>query len=165
MHRFLWSSILLAACEEPAKVVTEPLTEDVEVLADSDADGYLSDEDCDDEDATVNPGIAETCDGIDNNCDGETDEGVTDSFYLDSDGDGYGDPDQVIDACEAPEGHVPSGTDCDDAEPAAYPMFSVLPRPRGVRCRVVALAEVVADARWRLGGQGGRPALEPSGSA
>ena len=52
-----------------------------------------------------------------------------------------------------------------EAEPAAYPMFSDLPRPRGVSCRVVALAELVADARWRLGGQGGRPALEPSGSA
>ena len=42
-------------------------------------------------------------------------------------------------------------------------MFSDLPRPRGVSCRVVPLAELVADARWRLGGQGGRPALEPSG--
>ena len=50
-----------------------------------------------------------------------------------------------------------------EAEPAAYPMFSDLPRPRGVSCRVVALDELVADARWRLGGQGGRPALEPSG--
>ena len=42
-------------------------------------------------------------------------------------------------------------------------MFSDLPRPRGVSCRVVPLDELVADARWRLGGQGGRPALEPSG--
>ena len=42
-------------------------------------------------------------------------------------------------------------------------MFADLPRPRGVSCRVVPLAELVADARWRLGGQGGRPALEPSG--
>jgi hypothetical protein len=50
-----------------------------------------------------------------------------------------------------------------EAEPAAYPMFSDLPRPRGVSCRVVPLAELVADARWRLGSQGGRPALEPSG--
>ena len=28
---------------------------------------------------------------------------------------------------------------------------------------LLPLAELVADARWRLGGQGGRPALEPSG--
>jgi len=42
-------------------------------------------------------------------------------------------------------------------------MFSDLPRSRGKTCRVVALDELVADARWRLGGQGGRPALEPSG--
>ena len=50
-----------------------------------------------------------------------------------------------------------------EAGPADFPMFSDLPRPRGVSCRVVPLAELVADARWRLGGQGGRPALEPSG--
>ena len=50
-----------------------------------------------------------------------------------------------------------------EAEPAAYPMFSDLPRPRGVSCRVTTLKELLADARWRLGGQGGRPALEPSG--
>ncbi len=50
-----------------------------------------------------------------------------------------------------------------EAAPADFPMFSDLPRPRGVSCRVVALTELVANARWRLGGQGGRPALEPSG--
>jgi len=42
---------------------------------DLDGDGHLSDEDCDDADANVNPDAEEVCDdGIDNNCDGDVDE-------------------------------------------------------------------------------------------
>lgn len=43
---------------------------------DSDGDGYSVEEgDCNDDDATVNPGAEEICgDGIDNNCNGEVDE-------------------------------------------------------------------------------------------
>lgn len=44
-------------------------------LPDADADGYHLDEDCDDEDASVNPGEVEVCeDDLDNDCDGEVDE-------------------------------------------------------------------------------------------
>lgn len=32
----------------------------------------------------------EVCDGTDNDCDGETDEGLKTTYYVDSDGDGYG---------------------------------------------------------------------------
>lgn len=55
---------------------------------DADADGFGAACDCDDGDGAVNPGAAETCiDGIDNDCDGDTDAADADC-RLDSDGDG-----------------------------------------------------------------------------
>jgi len=88
---------------------------------DADGDGYTADEDCDDGDASVNSGAVEVCDGVDNDCDGEVDEEVTDTFYSDADGDGYGDPSAAVDACSAPEGTVTSATDCDDSDASIYP--------------------------------------------
>jgi len=42
---------------------------------DNDEDGYTEAEgDCDDDDATIRPGLPDHCDGIDNNCDGAIDE-------------------------------------------------------------------------------------------
>ena len=69
-------------------------------LIDADGDGWVTFEnecmdggDCDDNDATVYPGAEEVCDGVDNNCDGIIDEEVSTTYYADSDGDGFGDPD------------------------------------------------------------------------
>jgi hypothetical protein len=49
---------------------------------DEDGDGFSGEEDCDDNDAAVNPDAEELCDGLDNNCDGEADEGATDARHL-----------------------------------------------------------------------------------
>ena len=55
--------------------------------------GYVTnDDDCNDTNAAIKPGAAEVCDGVDNDCDGLTDEGVGTTWYQDSDGDTYGDP-------------------------------------------------------------------------
>ena len=77
--------------------------------------------DCDDGDAAVHPGAPEVCNGKDDNCNGQVDEGVKTTFYKDVDGDGFGTPNDKLEACEAPEGYVSSGTDCNDFNPGLHP--------------------------------------------
>ncbi len=88
---------------------------------DEDGDGYDAVDDCDDGDATINPGVEEACDGVDNNCDGEVDEGVTSTWYADEDGDGFGDSESAVEACEPTDGYVPTDGDCLDSDPYYYP--------------------------------------------
>lgn len=87
--------------------------------------GYVdSDTDCDDADAAVYLGADELCNGVDDNCDGTTDEDsaldVT-TWYPDADVDGFGAPDVSVLACEQPVDHVADNTDCDDDKPQVNP--------------------------------------------
>ncbi|MFT3841637.1 MAG: putative metal-binding motif-containing protein [Myxococcaceae bacterium] len=80
--------------------------------------------DCDDTDPKVHPNAAEICNGIDDNCDGQSDNGLPfQDFYLDADGDGYGDPMSTPEhSCQSTvTGHVANDTDCDDANATVHP--------------------------------------------
>ncbi len=85
-------------------------------------DGYVTDStDCDDNDAGINPVATEVCaDGIDQNCDGQADEGCA-SYFLDSDGDGFGDPETAVIDISPPAGYVTDNSDCDDADADIFP--------------------------------------------
>ena len=113
--------LLLLSCRSDPKPLYDDLIDTAGYIIDGDGDGYLGSDDCDDDDPSTNPGSIEICDGIDNNCDGDIDEGVSTTYYLDEDGDGFGDSGESIEACEAPEGHVPNGNDCDDTSSITYP--------------------------------------------
>ncbi len=84
---------------------------------DADLDGYSACEECDDGNAAINPSGTESCDGADNDCDGEVDENSAidaGTWYADADSDGYGDDTSTTVACDAPSGYVADNTDCDD---------------------------------------------------
>jgi len=87
--------------------------------------GYVAnDDDCDDGDAGVSPDGDETCDGVDEDCDGAVDgPGSLDAvpFYRDADADGFGDLDVWTLECSAPVGFTVDTTDCDDTRGAVSP--------------------------------------------
>jgi hypothetical protein len=77
--------------------------------------------DCEDDDPAVHPDAAETCDEVDQDCDGAVDEGTTRVWYVDGDGDGYGDPESAFEACDHAPGRAALGEDCDDGDAGRYP--------------------------------------------
>jgi len=81
--------------------------------------------DCDDSDAGSNPRAPEYCDGVDNNCNGVADDPQLvldpETWWIDSDGDGYGDPDAPITSCDQPPPTVADDSDCDDTDSAVNP--------------------------------------------
>lgn len=93
-----------------------------EVPMDRDLDGYTSDVDCNDASPSIHPNAAESCNGLDDNCDGVVDEGFTlEAFYQDEDKDSYGNSLVEVLACSTPPGYVTDATDCNDADAAIHP--------------------------------------------
>ena len=93
---FLWGFIACGEKEGDTNTNTETSSEDP--VVDTDGDGFTSDVDCNDDDATVFPGsVAESAD----------------LCLLDVDGDGFGDA-----AASAP---YDAGTDCNDSDSFTFP--------------------------------------------
>ncbi len=77
--------------------------------------------DCDDVRTSVSPMATEACDGFDNDCDGNTDEGVGATLYADADRDGHGNPAAPVSGCAGTTGTATLNDDCDDTNPARHP--------------------------------------------
>ncbi|MEQ1743908.1 MAG: MopE-related protein, partial [Saprospiraceae bacterium] len=91
------------------------------VHCDPGAGWALKNTDCNDAAANIHPGKAEICDGIDQDCDGLTDEGAMTTFFQDLDGDGFGTLAGTTQACSLPSGYAINSTDCDDNDAANHP--------------------------------------------
>jgi Putative metal-binding motif/Secretion system C-terminal sorting domain/Ig-like domain CHU_C associated len=78
--------------------------------------------DCNDTDPNINPGEAEICDGVDQDCDGVADDGLSfTTYYVDADGDNYGSTSAGSFCANPGAGYSLNNTDCDDANPNVYP--------------------------------------------
>lgn len=109
-----------------------------DIFEDADGDGYgfgtgyddcdtppahpvANADDCDDTNALVNPAAVETCNEVDDNCNGEIDEDLGTEWYADVDGDGFGDPASAATYCSEPADHVADSSDCDDTNANVNP--------------------------------------------
>lgn len=99
---------------------------DCTVFTDNDNDGFqdvaCGGDDCNDNNDQINPGATELCNGFDDNCDGQIDEGLFVTFYFDNDSDGYGTDDVTLEACP---GAIPGFSmldgDCNDGDASINP--------------------------------------------
>ena len=96
---FLCLSLLASGCPDAVDADEDGF------FAPVDPDDIQSDEDCNDDDAAINPGAADVCNGVDDDCDGTVDEG------LDADGDGFFGASELC----------VNGADCDDNDASVNP--------------------------------------------
>ncbi|MBW2253232.1 MAG: FG-GAP repeat protein [Deltaproteobacteria bacterium] len=80
-------------------------------------------DDCDDTVSTIHPDATETCADSDDDCDGVVENGAADAlWYVDADGDGWGDmgPAPVL-SCDPVGSRIRNPGDCDDDKPEVNP--------------------------------------------
>jgi hypothetical protein len=103
-------------------------TDSLQSILSPGANYVLTDGDCNDTNASINPNAIEICDSIDNNCDGLIDNGLTFlTYYVDADGDTYGSANDSISACSQPTNYVLNNTDCDDSNASINPGATDVP--------------------------------------
>jgi|GEM_PF-5628697 len=111
MKRWLWLCLGMTGC--------------IDLDGDRDGDGYLDHADCGPDDPLRNPDAPERCNGLDDDCDGETDEDVgpdAPEWYADADGDGFGVLGTAsIRQCDQPVGYTDLIGDCDDTRADRHP--------------------------------------------
>jgi hypothetical protein len=101
---------------------------------DRDGDGFISadcfnvlvdggenrGQDCDDSNPAAGPLQVEACNGIDDDCDGDIDEGLLAPLYEDADNDGFGIGPSTL-ACAPAAGRSLVAGDCDDTRASIHP--------------------------------------------
>ncbi len=121
--------------------------------------GFVADAtDCNDGDSSLYPGATEHCDGVDNDCDGDTDESDADdaaTYYADEDGDGFGRYDLTTTSCFPVSGYVTVSTDCDDSDASTYPLATEICDGADNDCDGVADIPLPSEApTWFADGDG-----------
>ncbi|MBL7922723.1 MAG: hypothetical protein JNL88_00850 [Bacteroidia bacterium] len=144
---FVYNINVVTGCESPRQMVTATVIPSTTYYTDADGDSYgdpaspvisctgapsgavADNTDCNDANAAVNPAAADVCNGLDDDCDGTTDEGCSAlTFYADTDNDSYGNPSSFIVQTNPvpPAGYVADNTDCNDGNASVNPAATEL---------------------------------------